>query len=81
MTLNVSRNSIIDKVASFLFFLLLLAVMVDPTNVVFHLKDIAFIVLVMFNIVFYKPVLTYLPYIFLPYVALVLSYISSTYRQ
>lgn len=78
MTLNVSRNSIIDKVASFLFFLLLLAVMVDPTNVVFHLKDIAFIVLVMFNIVFYKPVLTYLPYIFLPYVALVLSYISST---
>ena len=51
MTLNVSRNSIIDKVASFLFFLLLLAVMVDPTNVVFHLKDIAFIVLVMFNIV------------------------------
>lgn len=78
MTLKVSRNSIIDKVASFLFFLLLLAVMVDPTNVVFHLKDIAFIVLVMFNIVFYKPVLTYLPYIFLPYVALVLSYISST---
>lgn len=71
------KNRIISKIGSLLMFLLLLVVMVDPTNVS-HLKDVAFLLLVMFNIVSYKPIFTYLPYIFLPYIALVISYISST---
>lgn len=71
------KKKIINKIGTLLMFLLLLVVMVDPTNVS-HLKDVAFLLLVMFNIVFYKPIFTYLPYIFLPYIALVISYISST---
>lgn len=60
-----------------LMFLLLLVVMLDPTNTVLHIKDLVFIALVGYNAVFYKANYRYLPFILLPYIMLVCSYLSA----
>lgn len=51
--------------------------MIDPTNTVFHAKDIVFVFFALFNVVFYKPNFSFLPIIVLPFIAIVASYISS----
>ncbi len=62
---------------NFLFFTLLLAAMVDPSNSILHLKNPAFILLLGYNLVFLKPDFTFLPCIIMPYVALVCSFLTS----
>lgn len=62
---------------NFLFFILLLVVMVDPSNSILHLKNPAFILLVAYNIVFLKPDFTFFPSILLTYVAVVCGLLSS----
>ncbi len=46
-----------------LFFLFILVVMLDPTNTVLHLKDKAFVLLVAYNMVFFRPSFRFLPHI------------------
>ena len=60
-----------------LFFILLLVVMVDPSNSILHLKNPAFILLVTYNIVFLKPDFTFFPSILLTYAAVVCGLLSS----
>lgn len=60
-----------------LFSLLIFIIMLDPTNSVLHLKDILFILLVGYNIVFFKPDFSLLPLILGIYIALILSFIFS----
>lgn len=60
-----------------LFSLLVFIIMVDPTNSVLHLKDILFILLVGYNILFFKPDFSLLPLILGVYIALMLSLIFS----
>lgn len=50
--------------------------MLDPTGSVFHLKDVVFVLLVAYNIVFFKPDLRYLPHILLVFSALAVGYIA-----
>lgn len=73
-----SNNKYIRMGGNFLLFILMFIVMLDPTNSVLHLKNLAFVALLGYSIVFYKPVLDYLPYIIMPFVAIVFSYISAT---
>jgi hypothetical protein len=55
----ISKN-IIQFGGNFLFFFLVLVIMLDPTNTVLHLKDVFFVLLVGYNIVFFKPDFRYL---------------------
>lgn len=50
-----------------LFSLLILVVVLDPTNTVLHLKDIVFVGLVGYNMVCFKPDVKYLPHILTVY--------------
>lgn len=48
------REGLIKKVGNGLFALLIFLFLADPTNSIFHLKNIVFILLFSFNVVFYK---------------------------
>ncbi len=68
MQLNPLKDiHIVQAGGDFLFFLLILVVMLDPTNTVLHLKDVVFILLVGYNCAFFKPDFTYLPHILTVY--------------
>lgn len=60
-----------------LMFLLVIVIMLDPTNTVLHLKDVLFVLAFGFNIAFYKPDLRMVPFVFLPFGAIILSFISA----
>ena len=68
-------RNIIQWGGEVLYFMLILVIMLDPTNSVLHLKDVFFILLVGYNCAFYKPDLSYLPHIFGIYSIIMLSYI------
>ena len=61
----------------FLFTLFFLAVMVDPTDTVFMIKSKAFVLLVGFNIVFFRPSFRFLPHIMMVYLAITIAYMFS----
>ena len=58
-----------------LFLLLVLVVMIDPTNTVLHLKDVVFVALVGYNSVFFKPDFSYLPHILVVFAVVFLGMI------
>lgn len=60
-----------------LFFILILVSMIDPSNSILHLKNVAFVLLLGYNIVMFKPDFRYLACILMPFVALMCGYISS----
>ncbi len=72
-----SNSKLIRWAGNALMFLLLLVVMLDPTNAVLHIKDLVFVALVGFNVVFHKANYRYLPFILLPYIMLLGSYLSA----
>ena len=61
----------------FLFFIMILVSMVDPSNSILHLKNPAFALLLMYNIVVFKPDFRYLTCILMPFIALMCGFISS----
>lgn len=70
-------SPLIEKAGNALLFLLFLVVTLDPANQVIHVKDYVFVLFVAFNAVVYKPRFDYLPFILLPYMALVGSFVSA----
>lgn len=48
------REGLTKKIGDGLFTLLILLFLADPTNTIFHLKNIVFLLFLLFNIVFYK---------------------------
>ena len=70
----ISKN-IIQFGGNFLFFFLVLVIMLDPTNTVLHLKDVFFVLLVGYNIVFFKPDFRYLFHIGVIYFVIALCFI------
>ena len=62
---------------NFLFILLILAIVLDPTNSVIHLKDVFFVLLVGYNMAFFRPDWKYLPNICLPVVGILCGYLSA----
>ena len=66
-----------QKVGNVLFTLLILVIMIDPPNTVLHMKDLVFVVVVGYNIAFFKPNWHYLPHIFIVVGCMMLSYVLS----
>ncbi len=64
-----------------LFFLLILVIMLDPTNTVLHLKDVFFILLVGYNIVCFKPDWKYLPHICAVFSVVTIGYLVAEVQQ
>ena len=50
-----SQSTIIKKIGNLLFFFLLLVLMLDPGGSILHVKDKAFIVFLLYNVLFFKP--------------------------
>lgn len=71
------NENIIKSGGNALFFLLILVIMLDPTNSVLHLKDIVFVLTVGYNIVFFKPDWRFLPHIAVIYAVIFLCYVFS----
>ncbi len=59
-----------------LLFLFILVLMLDPTSTILHLKDKVFIVVVAYNIVFFRPSFRFLPHIMLVFAAVTCSLVS-----
>ena len=64
-------------VGHFLLFLFIAVVMIDPTNTLFHAKELTFALLMLFSVVRYQPDLTYIPHILIIVSALFLGYLSA----
>lgn len=60
-----------------LFTLFFIAVMIDPTDTVMGIKSKAFVLLVGFNMVFYRPSFRFLPHIMAVYLAITIAYMFS----
>lgn len=69
-----SKVDIRQKIGNFLFLMLILAIVLDPTNTVLHLKDVFFILLVGYSAVVFKPDMRYSIHILLIYTAVFASY-------
>lgn len=69
------------KVGNILFVVFFLAVMIDPTNTIFHKKEVIFCLLVAYNVLFVKPDFSKLPYILLLFCAVGSSYLLSVVRM
>ena len=71
----INSKNIIQLGGNILFFFLVLVIMLDPTNTVLHLKDVFFVLLVGYNIVFFKPDFRYLFHIGVIYFVIALCFI------
>lgn len=74
------REGLIKKVGNGLFFLLILLFLIDPTNSIFHLKNIVFILLFSFNVVFYKADFVKARYFFYAIFAVSISFVVANLR-
>ena len=77
ITQKLRRRHLIQLIGNFLYVVLIFAIVFDPTNSVFHLKNVVFILLVGFNCLFYKPDLSYLPHILLVYFVVIICHVFS----
>ena len=64
-------------VGHFLLFLFIAVVMIDPTNTLFHAKELTFALLMFFSVLRFKPDLSYIPHILIIAAALLLGYLSA----
>lgn len=67
-------STFLQKVGNFLFALFLLVLMLDPSNSVLHLKDKLFVLVLGFNILFYRPDWRFLPHILGVFLVITLGY-------
>lgn len=70
-------NLFLRMVGHFLLFLFIAVVMIDPTNTLFHAKELTFALLMFFSVVRFKPDLSYIPHILIIAAALLLGYLSA----
>lgn len=75
-----NKFDLIQLGGNVLFFLLILVIMLDPTNSVLHLKNVVFILLVGYNIVFFKPDFSYLPHLLTIFATIFLCYVLAEMR-
>ncbi len=78
---KLSFNSILKSIGSILFFVFILVVMADPTNTIFHKKDITFILVVAYNMLVFRPNLNKLPYILLMFCAIAIPWLFSNMQM
>ena len=51
-------NTLLQMIGNMLLFLFIAVVMIDPTNTLFHAKELTFALLMLFSVVRYQPDLT-----------------------
>lgn len=76
-SIDITYPSIIRFIGNSLFLMLILVFLLDPANTILHKKDVIFILLTGFCIVFYKPDLTKLPYIGCLFAAILIPFLFS----
>ncbi len=79
--LGYNSEKLIQQGGNFLFSLLIFAIVFDPTNTILHLKDVFFVLLVMYNIAFFKPNLTYLVHICVIFAVVFTCYVFAEMQQ
>ena len=70
-------NTLLQMIGNISLFLFIAVVMIDPTNTLFHAKELTFALLMLFSVVRYQPDLTYIPHILIIVSALFLGYLSA----
>lgn len=76
-----NHSKLVSNTGSILIGLFIFIVIIDPTNTILHKKDIAFILVVVFNLITYKPNVGKLPYIIILFCAIAIPWIMSTIRM
>lgn len=71
------KKPILQNIGNALFYLLIFVIMLDPTNTILHKKDIVFIVVVAYNIFFFKPDWSKLPIILAMFCAVAVPWVLS----
>ena len=69
------KSDLIQKVSNLLFMLLIFLFVADPTNTIFGLKNIAFIILVLYSAIFFKIEWNKILYFLIPIFAVSISWI------
>lgn len=75
--IEINIKSIIRFIGNALFLMLILVILIDPANTLLHKKDIIFVLLTAYCIVFYKPDFSKLPFIGLMVTALLIPWLIS----
>lgn len=75
------KFNLVQLGGNILFFLLILVIMLDPTNSVLHLKNVVFVLLVGYNIVFFKPDFSYAPHLLTIFATILLCYVFAEIRM
>lgn len=69
------RENIIRLGGDILFSIMIFLIMFDPTNTILGLKDISFVLLVGYSLVFFKPDFSFVPHILIVYGVILISYV------
>ncbi|MDE7378377.1 MAG: ligase [Paraprevotella sp.] len=73
-------SSLKQKGGNYLFAFLIFLFAIDPTNTIFHLKDVAFVLLMAYNVVFFKPDYRKFLYFAVGCLAITLGWLFATMR-
>lgn len=76
-TIDYTYPNIIRFIGNSLFLMLILVILLDPANTILHKKDVVFILLTVFCLVFYKPDLSKIPFIAALFCAVLIPYLFS----
>lgn len=74
---NIGTNQIVKSIGNVLFLIFIFILFVDPTNSILHKKDIIFVILVTYCLLFFKPDLSKLPFIGALLIAILVPYLIS----
>ena len=79
--ISLTGPDIRQHIGNVLFTLLILVIMLDPTNTVLHLKDVFFVLLVGYNMVCFRPDWHYLPHIAAVFGTVTMGYLVAEVQQ
>lgn len=74
------REKIVNRVGNYLCMLLILLFVADPTNSILHLKNPVFVLLMLYNICFFKPDFSKFIYPLIPFITILVSWLFTTMR-
>ena len=81
MIIHSITDNIKKQIGNLFFWLLIFVILFDPTGTILHKKDLMFVLVVAFNILFYTPDWSKLPWILLLFCAITIPYLISCMRM
>lgn len=76
-----NHSKLVSNAGSILMGLFIFIVMIDPTNTMLHKKDIVFILVVVFNLIAYRPNVSKIPYIIILFCGVAIPWLMSQMRM